>query len=203
VADWYAKRLFAVDPALGQVVGEAPVGTSPSGIAVTPDGRLILTSDRDDNAVSITDAQTLERIGTLAVGERPFGITIDPEGSRAYTANVGSDDVTVIDIAARRVVGTVKVGQRPYAVAIAGNLAFVTDQYSGTVSAFDRRTLEAVARIPVGEHPEGIGASRNGRFVYVANWFSDTLSVIDVGSLKVIATIPVGEGPRAFGSFIR
>ena len=93
---------------------------SPSGVAVTPDGRLILTADRDDDQVSIIDAATLAVGATVKVGTRPFGVTVDADGRRAYTANVGSNDVTVIDVAGRRVVGTVPVGERPYAVALSG-----------------------------------------------------------------------------------
>jgi len=97
----------------------------------------------------------------------------------------------------------VKVGARPYAVALAQGLAFVTNQYAGTVSVFDAATLAPRATIPVGEYPEGIAAAGDGRHVYVANWFDNALSVIDTGALKVVGSLPVGDGPRAFGAFIR
>jgi YVTN family beta-propeller protein len=109
----------------------------------------------------------------------------------------------VIDVAARREIGRVKTGERPYVVALAGGRGFVTDQYSNTVTVFDTGSLAVVATINVGDHPEGIAASRDGRFVYVANWGSNSLSVIDAGTLKVTKDIPVADGPRAFGDFLR
>ena len=50
------------------------------------------------------------------------------------------------------------VGHRPYAVALAGQHAFVTNQYASTVSVIDIGSLKVVRTIDVGDHPEGIQA---------------------------------------------
>ena len=201
VADWYGARLWIIDPEAG-VVGEVATGDSPSGIAVTPDGALVLSADRDSDQVTIADAITGEVQARVKVGIRPFGITIGPDGRRAFTADVGSNTVTVIDIAAARVLGTVPTGERPYAVAFAQGIGFATDQYGDTVTAFDAATLTPLGRIDVGEYPEGIAPSSDGRRLVVANWFSNSISVIDAETREVIHEIPVGDGPRAFGEFI-
>ena len=146
---------------------------------------------------------TRERRATIKVGTRPFGVTIDAEGKRAYTANVGSNDVSVIDIAASQEIGRVPVGMRPYAVALTQGRGFVTDQYGGTVSVFDLATLKPVKRINVGDYPEGINATADGKRVIVACWESNTLSIIDATELKVIGEVKTGDGPRAFGAFLR
>jgi YVTN family beta-propeller protein len=97
----------------------------------------------------------------------------------------------------------VPAGERPYVVALAGGRGFVTNQYAGTVSVFDRATLKPVATIEVGDHPEGIAATPDGTRLYVANWGSNTLSVIDAATLAVLREIKVADGPRAFGDFLR
>ncbi|GJD50305.1 Virginiamycin B lyase [Methylobacterium crusticola] len=203
VADWYARRLWQVNPGTLAVEAEIAVGTSPSGLAATPDGRWLVAADRDDDALSLVDTATRQRVAVIPVGTRPFGVTVAPDGARAYAANVGSNDVSVVDLAARREIARVPVGERPYAVALAGGRAFVTDQYGGTVSTFDTATLAPGPRLTVGDYPEGIQASRDGRRVYVANWESNTLSVIDVAGLSVTATVRTADGPRAFGLFVR
>ena len=192
-----------IDPKELRVIADIAVGASPSGLAVTPDGRLLLSADRDADSVSVIDTATRKRLATIKVGERPFGITIDAEGRRAYTANVGSNDVSVIDIADSREIGRVKTGLRPYAVALAQGRGFVTDQYDGTVSVFDLSTLKPLKRITVGDYPEGIAATADGSRIIVANWESNSLSVIDAIELKVTGEIKVGDGPRAFGAFLR
>lgn len=200
VADWYEHRLFVVRD--GAVAATAQTGDSPSGVAVTPDGALILTADRDSDQLSMIDAATLERLAVVPVGVRPFGVAIDAEGRFAYAANVGSDSVSVVDIAARAVVATIPVGMRPYAVALAQGRGFVTNSYGDSVSVFDVTSRQPIAEIDVGEYPEGVAADPGGDFVYVASWGANTLSVIDAGSMEVVDEIAVGDGPRAFGAFL-
>ncbi|WP_407943094.1 YncE family protein [Methylobacterium oxalidis] len=205
VADWYGRRLFVLLPKDGTLVpdGEIAVGASPSGIAVTPDGATLLVANREANTVSVVDAGSRRETRVIPVGTHPFGITLDPKAERAYTANVLSDDVSVIDVAAGREIGRVKTGERPYVVALAGRRGFVTDQYTASVTVFDLASLARETAIDVGDHPEGMAASRDGSRLYVANWGENTLSVIDAATLAVTKEIAVGDGPRAFGDFLR
>ena len=205
VADWFAERVFVLRPTPDGVALEAEIATgkSPSGIAVTPDGATLLVANRESDSVSVIDVATRKETRRIAVGTHPFGLTLSPDGTRAYTANVLSDDVSAIDIAAGRETGRVKTGQRPYVIAFAGGRGFVTDQYSNTVTAFDPATMQTLGAIDVGDHPEGIAATRDGKTVVVANWGDNSLSLIDPTSLKVVATIETGDGPRSFGDFLR
>jgi YVTN family beta-propeller protein len=97
----------------------------------------------------------------------------------------------------------VPVGKRPYVIALANVKGFVTDQYEGKVAVFDLKTLQPIARVTVGDYPDGIQASFDGTAIYAVNWESNEVSVIDTTSLTVTATIPVGDSPRSFGTFLR
>ena len=55
------------------------------------------------------------------------------------------------------------VGHRPYAVALAGQHAYVTNQYASTLSVIDVGSLKVVQTIAVGDHPEGIAGRPGGR----------------------------------------
>jgi YVTN family beta-propeller protein len=204
VADWYGHRLFVLTERDGAMVpdGEIAVGASPSGIAVSPDGATLYVANREADTVSVVDAKTRRETNVIPVGQHPFGITLDAVAGRAYTANVTGDDVSVLDLAAGREIGRVPTGRRPYVIALSGGRGFVTDQYAGSVTAFDLETLKPLGDVDVGDHPEGIAADADGRLV-VANWGDNTLSVLDGGTLKVLKTIPTGNGPRSFGAFLR
>ena len=65
--------------ATGTVAASVEVGASPSGVALTPDGALIVTADRDD-----IDVKTFARKGTVKVNAHPFGVAIDPQSARQY-----------------------------------------------------------------------------------------------------------------------
>ena len=128
---------------------------------------------------------------------------VDADGKRAYMADVYGDSVSVVDLAERRLIGSVATSKRPYVVALAGGKGFVTDQYTGKVTVFDAATLAPLGAIEVGDYPDGIQGSFDGRRVYVVNWESNNVSEIDVATLKVVATMAVGDSPRAFGTFLR
>jgi YVTN family beta-propeller protein len=88
-------------------------------------------------------------------------------------------------------------------VALDGDHGFVTNELASTVTVFDLATLTRLATIKVGDYPEGMQASPDGKFLYVANWDSNTLSIIDAEKLSVTGTLDAGSSPRAFGTFIR
>lgn len=199
VTDWFGARLIRLDRTL-QKAWAVPTGAAPAGVAVSPDGRWVATADRDDDQVSVFDAQNgtlLHQVKTARA--HPFGITF--HDGRFWTADVQGDTVSVIDPASGRLTGQVPTGSHPYAVAFAGGRGFVTNQYDGTLTVFDPRSLAVLAEIPVGDYPEGISALPEGDAVAVANWESDTLAVVDAASLKIRAEIDMPSGPRAFGQF--
>ena len=205
VADWYAERVFILEPSQGELIhaGDIAVGKSPSGLAVSQDGLTLLVANRESDSVSVIDLERRLETARIPVGQHPFGLTLAADGKRAYTANVVSNDVSVIDVPSRHEIGRVKTGERPYVIALAQGRGFVTNQYSNSVTAFGLDDLKPIATIDVEDHPEGIAASRDGTSLYVANWGDNTLSVIDARALKVTGEIAVPDGPRAFGDFIR
>ncbi|MEL0029014.1 MAG: hypothetical protein VW625_10240, partial [Perlucidibaca sp.] len=169
VSDWYNARIWVVDltdPSALRVSGELVTGAAPAGLDVSADGRLLASADRDANQVSIFDADRLTLIRRIPVGERPFGLRFMADG-RLATADVGSNTVTLLDPLSGATLGKVPTGERPYCVAFAGTRGFVTNQYGDSVTVFDTRTLEVIATLSVGEYPEGIDTSPDGRRVYV------------------------------------
>ncbi|MDA9464949.1 YVTN family beta-propeller repeat protein [Bradyrhizobium sp. CCBAU 53415] len=195
-----AKAVTVVDAAARQVAGRIEVGGGPLGIAVAPDGKSVYVADWYAAAVRLIDAASRSVTASIAVGASPSGLAVTPDGKLLLSADRDDD---VIDIAEGREVARVPVGMRPYAVALAQGRGFVTDQYGGTVSVFDLASLKPIKRINVGDYPEGINATADGKRVVVACWESNVLDVIDAAELKVISEIKTGDGPRAFGAFLR
>ncbi|MBU3029088.1 YncE family protein [Paracoccus marinaquae] len=199
VGDWFGARLMRLDSEL-QPLWASATGKAPAGVAVSEDGALVATADRDDDAVSIFEATTgrlLHRLGTA--GEHPFAVIF--HGGRLWTADVMGDSLSVIDPLRGRLIGTVPTGSRPYGIAFAGGLGFVTNQYASTVTVFDPETLQVRTEIETGDYPEGIAALPDGSGVILANWDSDAVQVIDATDLTIRAEIKVPAGPRAFGQF--
>lgn len=199
VTDWYGGRLLRLDAGLRQV-WQAETGATPAGVAVSQDGAIVATADRDADSVSLFDAETgqlLHRVATA--GEHPFAVTF--HGGRLWTADVIGNRVSIIDPATGRLTGQVPTGSHPYGLAFAGGKGFVTNQYAGTVTVFNPDTLAVLTEVEVGDYPEGIAALSDGSGVVIANWDSDTIVILDAASLTVTASIDMPAGPRAFGRF--
>ena len=110
----------------------------------------------------------------------------------------------VIDAASNTVIGMVPVGVQPRGVAVNpdGDLLYVANSGSNSVSVIDAASNTVVATVPVGTRPRGLAVHPDGGTVYVANPNSNDVSVIDAASNLVVATVPVGTSPIGLGRFI-
>jgi YVTN family beta-propeller protein len=69
--------------------------------------------------------------------------------------------------------------------------AYVTNSRSESVTIIDTKTKKEVATIPVGESPDAIAVTSDGKKAYVLNkGLENSISVIDTQSKKVTVTIP-------------
>src|SRR6218665_3765523 len=100
------------------VTNTITVGTTPAGVAVTPDGSTVYVTNRGSDSVSVIDTATGTVTKTITVGLRPFGVAVTPDGSTVYVASYESDSVSRIDTATRTVTKTITVGMEPAGVVV-------------------------------------------------------------------------------------
>lgn len=76
-------------------------GTTPYGIAVTPDGSRVFVSNSTAGSVSVIDTATRAVTNTITsnISSTPVGITINPIGTTAYVGNYTAGTITQIDVA--------------------------------------------------------------------------------------------------------
>jgi YVTN family beta-propeller protein len=82
--------------------------------------------------------------------------------------------------------------------AVCGNLAYVTNSYSNTLSVIDLKENRLIANLPTGNAPVNPTFTRDWSKLYVSNAKGGTLTVVDARTAKVIDTIPAG-GPHPSG----
>ncbi len=74
--------------------------------------------------------------------------------------------------------------------------AYTVNYDEGTVSVINTATNQVVGNpIPVGEEPEAIAITPDGKTIYVASYGEGTVSAINTQTNQVGSPIPVGEGP--------
>jgi YVTN family beta-propeller protein len=74
-------------------------------------------------------------------------------------------------------------------------IAYVVNQLSGTVTAFNTRTRMVFGPIKVGNNPVAIAITPNGKTAYVVNAGSDTVTPISTATRAALKPINVGIYP--------
>ncbi len=102
---------------------EVPVGKGAYNVEPSPDGAMVVVTNKKDRSVSLVDARTLTEVARVPTSKPVVhGIAFSPDGRVAYISceSVGSDPgaVDVLDLAARRVVASVAVSGQPTGIAV-------------------------------------------------------------------------------------
>ena len=114
-------------------------------------------------------------------------LALQGNGARLFVGNEQSADVAVVDTRSNAVVDTISVGFMPWttieglAVDDAGRTVLVTvdsSLQSDTVAVLDIGEGRTRGEIPVGETPQGVAISSDGRLGYVADQDSGTVTVV-------------------------
>jgi YVTN family beta-propeller protein len=93
-------------------LGEVNRGAGdPAGIALAPDGKIIITlAGVGEVAIGPGADSGWQR---LPVGRRPTAVAVSPDGRRAYVANTFGDSISVMDLKGRKVETEVSLGAAP------------------------------------------------------------------------------------------
>ncbi len=123
VACNYGNNLQVWDAATLTLVKEVPVGKGAYNVEPSPDGKLVLVTNKKDQSVSLVDAVKLVEVARIATSKKiVHGVAYSPDGRLAYVSSesIGSDPgaVDVIDLVLRKLVGSVSVPGQPTGIAI-------------------------------------------------------------------------------------
>jgi len=188
VANSGSGSVSVIDTTTGKVVDVKPststvdsikVGSSPSALALSPDGNQLYVANTGSGTVSVigidpTNTATYQKVidtnpsvagvNSISVGSSPSALALGADGS-LYVANRGSGTVSVI--------GTDPTNTATYQKVID------TDSNASGVNS-----------ISVGSSPSALAVSPDGSRVYVVNSGSGTVSVIDTPTYRLVDTNP-------------
>jgi molecular chaperone DnaK len=188
-------------PSLGNPIA---AGTTPSYVAVSPNGKLAYVANRDAKMISVVDTSTNQVTTRIPVAAGPPQfLAFAPDGRRAYVSIFNNartiQAVGVLDTTTNEMVATIPVRTRPYLAAVSpdGNWLYVPNHDSGTVSVIDTATNRVTSEIKVKPNPHWVEFSRDGSRAYTANHESNLVSVIDTATRTVIAEVPVQASPHS------
>jgi YVTN family beta-propeller protein len=139
--------------------------------------------------------------------EYPEGMAVSPDGKYLVVALNGADRADVVNLQDNAQT-TVKIGEYPVGVAFdPQGRAYVTNEYSGTVSVINPATATVTATIggiggsrgDLASHPEGLVADPKRNLLYVAVTDRDLVDVVNTTTDKVVDYVSVGR-PQGLGT---
>lgn len=208
--NWFKKAEVSVAVSVTESpVVSVEVGSGPSAVALSADGKTAYVTNADGNSLSVIDTATRRVTATISdVGNYPLAVVVSPDGETVYVAGGYDDRVAVIDTETASVVKTIQIGVVPgftalsaLALSPSGQRLYVADFDGDNVAVIDTDTYSVVARLalPSGSAPGGLTFAPNGSRLYVANTGTDTVSVIDTAAGEIVGQVilPAGTSPTA------
>ncbi len=206
------------------VVATLEAGAGASGVAISPNGNLVLVANRSEGTVSVfkADGKTLTPAGKIDFGapaSGPSAVSFTPDGKTALVTRDGDHKVSVLSVDGDKVEYTkrdVGAGLRPYGLSMSpkGDVALVADLGlnngngdADTVSIIDvqAKPMRTVDTVTVGTTPEGMKLSPDGQYLALAVMNGSNKAkaspiyndggVLKVMSLKDKKLTPVAEAP--------
>lgn len=175
----------AATPLVPKVIQTIEAGAGASGVSINKAGTLALVANRNEGTVSVFTiaGKTLTAAGKIELGNKdsgPSAVSFTPDGKSALVTRDNDHKIAVLSIDGNTVEYTkrdMNAGLRPYGLDIAskGDVAVVANIGIGqgdsdTVSVIDMaaKPPRVVNTLTVGQTPEGIKMSPDGKYVAVS-----------------------------------
>jgi YVTN family beta-propeller protein len=190
-----------------------PVGSSPAGLALSPDGKTLYVASPSTNSVLVVNTVTRKQVATIsitgslgatAVGTGPALLQLNRSGSKLYVSMENGDQgraLVVIDTASRQMLDVFSLAGVPFPFAMSpdGSLAYVPtfqcgitvldlDAGSSTPPLFDKLGNECVITSVV--------ADPNGRFLYAMDPNNAQVQVLDATTSPPAPLAVIGTAGR-------
>lgn len=165
-----------------KVVGQIQAGKAPSGLSISPDGRLLAVANRNEGSVSLyaLSGKEARELTKLTVGKEtsmPSHVAFTPDGKTALVSMYGDNTVKVLKVDGEKLEDAkreISVGTRPYPVVVhpSGKMAVVANVGRGTgdvdtltIIDLTKNPARTVAWVDLGyETPEGMMLSPDGKW---------------------------------------
>jgi YVTN family beta-propeller protein len=190
------NSMVFVDPATKKVLGKVPTGNGPHEIAASSDGKLAFvanygTGPAPGGTLSVIDVVNQRELRKVDISplQRPHGLAF-ADGKVYFTAEANRL-VGRYDPAANKIDWVMGTGQGTTHMVVAGpeGRIFTANISGNSISIIERNN---VTTVPVGQGPEAIDLSPDGKELWTAHSRDGGVSIIDVAEKKVVRVFPIG-----------
>lgn len=208
--------LDLIDVATMTNIKTIPVDGAIHNVYVTPDSRYAVGGSIHTSTINVVDTRTNELAWTLKMssGIRPMTFTKKADGSTDKIIVQLSDfhGFAVVDFDTRQEVARIEHPAVPgeeahydglqaapahgLGVSPDGKTLWSTSKVYSHVYVHSLPDLKEIGRVFVGQHPEWVTFTPDGKTAYMGAAGDNETWAVDTATLKAVATIPVGQVPK-------
>lgn len=195
----------------------------PRGIGITPDGRMLVTANRDDGNISVIDPATGKLIRHIEIGKNPEFVRV--VGNMAYVSFEPSSEggpppkpgseaaeeeeeelenaeparIAIVDLTQGKKVREIVGGPETEGIEFSedGKHLIITNEADNTITVHNIETGEVLKTINTAEHgirPRGIKASPDGETFVSTMEYGNNFLVLDK-DYNIVRAVPTGKTP--------
>jgi YVTN family beta-propeller protein len=144
-------------------------GDEPVEIALSADGRILVSANRGSNTASIIDADSLREIERVRLPSEPTSVVMSPVQPRAFLLQPLSNTISVVDLYRREISLTRALEEAPLRGAFSedGTRLYVIARNSPNLLVIDPTNLRVTERIYVGMGAASIKVDPKTGLVYI------------------------------------
>ena len=176
------SKLFLIHPGHGHVMLTIPVSGWTHHLAITPDGRYVISTHPTRGGISIVDMQTNQVIKTVETGPAPNYTTVTRDGKHAYVTNSGNGTISEVDVPTWRVTRTLEGGPAPEHVVLSADekIFYTLNSRAGTVSAVLVATGKISQTYKIGANLHGLDLSDDGQTLFISSVSENKLVALEL-----------------------
>ena len=199
-----------------EVVDSLVLPKSWLGLKFSGDGKFLYASGGNDNwilkyavdyeaAASRDGRHALSFADTIPLGNKwpekisPAGLDIDDKRQLLYVVTRENNSLYIVDLASKKIVQQIGLGGEGYTCVLSRDRKelYISCWGCDKLLVFDTGRRVFSGEIAVGDNPNDLCLTKNGKWLFVANANDNSVAVIDVARRKVVETLNAALYPDA------
>jgi len=201
------QELQLIDLKTEKTLSRVVIPKSWLGLKFSRDEKFLYASGGNDNWILkyAVQASKLVLKDSIKLGAKwpvrisPAGIDIDDQRQLLYVVTKEDNTLYIVDLRLRVVVKKIELGAEAYTCLLSPNRSelYISCWGCDKLIIINTSTQSISESIAVGDNPNDICISKNGKYLFVANANDNSVSVIDIQKRKLLETLNAALYPDA------
>ena len=201
------QSIQLIDVNSEKILDNITVAKSWVGLKFSSDEKFLYASGGNDNWIIKYAIKNKKLIlsDTLKLGKKwpekisPAGIDIDDKRNLMYVVTKENNSLYILDLATKKTIGKYQLPAEAYTCLLSPDKKelYISCWGCDKLIVFNTNTRVIASQINVGDNPNDICMTKNGKYLFVANSNDNSVSIISVSNRKVVETLTSSLYPNA------